>query len=110
LAYNGIFNFSEFPIKLIKKVGYVSVSISFLYFFYSLYRQLMYGDVPRGFMATIFIIIFFSGIQLFFMGIMGEYLLRIFFQVKGRPLFIVKDEIVDGQIVEPKNDKQHLNQ
>jgi polyisoprenyl-phosphate glycosyltransferase len=97
LAYNGIFNFSEFPIKLIKKIGYASVSISILYFFYSLYRQLMFGDVPRGFMATIFIIIFFSGIQLFFMGIMGEYLLRIFFQVKGRPLFIVKDEIVDGR-------------
>ena len=57
----------------------------------------MYGDVPRGFMATIFIIIFFSGIQLFFMGIMGEYLLRIFFQVKGRPLFIVKDEIEEGE-------------
>ena len=97
LAYNGIFNFSEFPIKLIKRVSYAAVSISILYFFYSLYRQLMYGDVPRGFMATIFIIIFFSGIQLFFMGIMGEYLLRIFFQVKGRPLFIVKDEIEDGK-------------
>jgi polyisoprenyl-phosphate glycosyltransferase len=97
LAYNGIFNFSEFPIKLIKKVGYASVLVSILYFLYSLYRQLVFGDVPRGFMATIFIIIFFSGIQLFFMGIMGEYLLRIFFQVKGRPLFIVKDEIVDGR-------------
>ncbi len=98
LAYNGIFNFSEFPIKLIKRVSYAAVGISILYFFYSLYRQLMFGDVPRGFMATIFIIIFFSGIQLFFMGIMGEYLLRIFFQVKGRPLFIVKEEIVDGVI------------
>lgn len=97
LAYNGIFNFSEFPIKLIKRVSYAAVSISLLYFFYSLYRQLIFGDVPRGFMATIFIIIFFSGIQLFFMGIMGEYLLRIFFQVKGRPLFIVKDEIEDGK-------------
>lgn len=98
LAYNGIFNFSEFPIKLIKRVSYVAVGISLLYFFYSLYRQLVYGDVPRGFMATIFIIIFFSGIQLFFMGIMGEYLLRIFFQVKGRPLFIVQSEIVDGKV------------
>lgn len=98
LAYNGIFNFSEFPIKLIKRVSYAAVGVSLLYFFYSLYRQLVYGDVPRGFMATIFIIIFFSGIQLFFMGIMGEYLLRIFFQVKGRPLFVVKSEIVEGEV------------
>jgi polyisoprenyl-phosphate glycosyltransferase len=99
LAYNGIFNFSEFPIKLIKRVGYTSVVVSMLYLFYSIYRKLVYNDVPQGFTATIFIIVFFSGIQLFFMGIIGEYLLRIFFQVKGRPLFIIKDEILESQFV-----------
>ena len=99
LAYNGIFNFSEFPIKLIKRVGYSAVLVSFIYLIYSIYRKLFFNDVPQGFTATIFIIVFFSGIQLFFMGIMGEYLLRIFFQVKGRPLFIVKDEIVERQFV-----------
>ena len=97
LAYNGIFNFSEFPIKVIKRIGYLAVGLSMLYVVYSLYRKLMYNDVPQGFMATIFIIVFFSGIQLFFMGIMGEYLLRIFFQVKGRPLFIIEKEIVEKQ-------------
>ena len=99
LAYNGIFNFSEFPIKLIKRVGYMAVAVSMVYLVYSIYRKLLYNDVPQGFTATIFIIVFFSGIQLFFMGIIGEYLLRIFFQVKGRPLFIIKDEILDGQFV-----------
>lgn len=99
LAYNGIFNFSEFPIKLIKRVGYIAVGVSMVYLFYSIYRKLVFNDVPQGFTATIFIIVFFSGIQLFFMGIMGEYLLRIFFQVKGRPLFIIKEEILDGQIL-----------
>jgi polyisoprenyl-phosphate glycosyltransferase len=100
LAYNGIFNFSEFPIKLIKRVGYISVGASMIYLIYSLYRKLVFNDVPQGFTATIFIIVFFSGIQLFFMGIMGEYLLRIFFQVKGRPLFIIKEEIRDGQFLD----------
>ena len=99
LAYNGIFNFSEFPIKLIKRVGYMAVGVSLIYLVYSLYRKLAFDDVPQGFTATIFIIIFFSGIQLFFMGIMGEYLLRIFFQMKGRPLFIIKEEILDGEFV-----------
>jgi dolichol-phosphate mannosyltransferase len=99
LAYNGIFNFSEFPIKLIKRVGYMAVGVSMIYLIYSLYRKLVFNDVPQGFTATIFIIVFFSGIQLFFMGIMGEYLLRIFFQVKGRPLFIIKEEILDGQFL-----------
>ena len=100
LAYNGIFNFSEFPIKIIKRIGYSAVGASFLYLIYSLWRKIMYNDVPPGFTATIFIIVFFSGLQLFFMGIMGEYLLRIFFQVKGRPLFIVRDKIVDGKFVD----------
>ena len=99
LAYNGIFNFSEFPIKLIKRVGYASICVSVLYLIYSIYRKWVFNDVPQGFTATIFIIVFFSGIQLFFMGIMGEYLLRIFFQVKGRPLFIIKDEILDGRFI-----------
>ena len=99
LAYNGIFNFSEFPIKLIKRVGYLAVGISMIYLLYSIYRKLIFDDVPQGFTATIFIIVFFSGIQLFFMGIMGEYFLRIFFQIKGRPLFIVKEEILDGKFV-----------
>ena len=98
LAYNGIFNFSEFPIKVIKRIGYSAVGLSMFYVVYSLYRKLMYNDVPQGFMATIFIIVFFSGIQLFFMGIMGEYLLRIFFQVKGRPLFIVEKEIIEQKL------------
>jgi polyisoprenyl-phosphate glycosyltransferase len=104
LAYNGIFNFSEFPIKLIKRIGYSAIFASFIYLLYSLYRKLMFDDVPQGFTATIFVIVFFSGIQLFFMGIMGEYLLRIFFQVKGRPLFIVEKEIVEGMKVVEKKD------
>jgi dolichol-phosphate mannosyltransferase len=105
LAYNGIFNFSEFPIKLIKRVGYVSILFSMIYAVYSIYRRLLYDDVPQGFTATIMIIIFFSGIQLFFMGIMGEYLLRIFFQVKGRPLFIVKEEIIQGEYLMMNDDR-----
>jgi polyisoprenyl-phosphate glycosyltransferase len=58
LAYNGIFNFSEFPIKLIKRVGYLSVMVSFLYFFYSLYRKIFFDDVPQGFTATLIAIVF----------------------------------------------------
>ena len=96
LAYNGIFNFSEFPVKLIKRIGYGSIGISLLYLCYSVWRKLMYDDVPQGFTSLLFVIIFFSGVQLFFLGILGEYVLRIFFQVKGRPLYIVKERIIDG--------------
>ncbi len=97
LAYNGIFNFSEFPIKVIRRIGYVAMAISMLYFFYTLYLKITGSEVPQGFTSLLFVIIFFNGIQLFFLGIIGEYLLRVFFQVKQRPLFIVKNEIVGSR-------------
>ncbi len=96
LAYNGVFNFSEFPIKLIKRIGYFSIGVSFLYVIYSVWRKVFYGDVPQGYTSLLFVIIFFSGVQLFFLGILGEYVLRIFFQVKGRPLFIIKQIIAQN--------------
>jgi len=54
---------------------------------------LIYGTVPAGFTSLIFFISIFNGIQLISIGLIGEYILRIFFQTKGRPLFIIKDRI-----------------
>ena len=93
LAYKGIFNFSDFPIQFITRLGFFSVFISLLYFGYNLYRKLFYDDIPQGFTATILAIILFSGVQLISLGVIGQYLLRIFKQVQNRPLFII-DKIV----------------
>jgi dolichol-phosphate mannosyltransferase len=60
-----------------------------IYFGYNLYRKIFYNDIPQGFTATILAIILFSGVQLISLGIIGEYVLRIYNQVKQRPLFIV---------------------
>lgn len=97
-AYIGIFNFSTFPVKIIKRIGYVSIIFSIVYAIYIIYKKLVYNNVADGFTTLIIVILFFSGIQMFFLGIVGEYLLNIFFQVKGRPLFIVKSQIRDGAI------------
>jgi len=56
--------------------------------------------VVEGFTGLMFTIILFSGVQLLSLGIIGEYVVRIFFQVKQRPLFIIKRKIVDKEIVE----------
>jgi len=95
LAYNGIFNFSEFPIKLITNLGLLSICISLLYFIQTIYKKLVYDNVPEGFAALLFAIILFGGVQLVSLGIIGEYVLRIFFQVKGRPLYVVKNKITN---------------
>ena len=95
LAYNGIFNFSEFPIKLITNMGFFAISVSLVYLVYNIIKKYVYHAVPEGFTALLFAIILFSGVQLFSLGIIGEYVLRIFFQVKGRPLYIVKKRIIN---------------
>ncbi len=100
LAYNGIFNFSEFPIKLITNLGVFSILVAVIYLIQTVIQKYMYNSVPQGFTTLLFAIILFSGVQLLSLGIIGEYVLRIFFQVKGRPLYIIKQKIVDTEVVD----------
>lgn len=93
LAYNGIFNFSEYPIKLVTRLGVITLIVAVLYLIQTLIKKYYYGDVPQGFTATLLVIILFSGVQLLALGLIGEYVLRIFFQSKGRPLYIVREVI-----------------
>ncbi len=100
LAYNGIFNFSEYPIKFIKRMGYLSVLLTLIYFSTVVVKKFIWGTVPVGFTSLLFMIILFSGLQLIALGLIGEYVLRIFFQVKNRPLFFIKDKISDRKFSE----------
>lgn len=101
LAYNGIFNFSEAPIKLVTNMGIGTFLIATLYLLTVLFKKFFIKDyVPEGFTATLFVIILFAGVQLIALGIIGEYVLRIFFQVKNRPLFLIKREIKNGEVIE----------
>ncbi len=101
IALNGIFNFSEIPVKFITNMGITTILISLAYFTYTIIKKFAFGvAVADGFTGLLFTIILFSGVQLVSLGIIGEYVLRIFFQVKGRPLFIIKNRIVDKEFTE----------
>jgi dolichol-phosphate mannosyltransferase len=106
LAFNGIFNFSDFPVRIISKLGLFTIVISLIYITYIIYRKLFYHDVPQGFTTIIAAIILFSGVQLLSLGLIGEYVLRIYNQVRNRPLFIVDKLIMNGTIKEG-NEKDH---
>ncbi|TKT91836.1 glycosyltransferase family 2 protein [Dyadobacter frigoris] len=99
LAYNGIFNFSEFPIKFMSRMGVLAILISLVYFIIVVIKKLFFVQVIEGFTALLFVIILFSGVQLLALGIIGEYVLRIFFQSKNRPLYIVKEEIINREYI-----------
>jgi dolichol-phosphate mannosyltransferase len=86
LAYNGIFNFSVFPIKMITRLGFVTTLLGLIYLVYTIIRKIYFNDVPQGFTSLLIAIILFSGVQLLSLGIIGEYVTRIFMQSKERPL------------------------
>lgn len=99
LAYSGIFNFSTFPVKFITKLGLMAFLVSILYLIYTLIEKIYYNNVPTGFTALIFAITMFSGVQLISLGIIGEYVLRIYQQSQNRPLFIIDKVICDKEII-----------
>lgn len=91
LAYDGIFNFSTAPVRLIRILGGVSMVGAGLYLLSVLLKKLIYGTVPEGFTALFAAIVLFSGTILFSLSVLGEYIIRIFFEVKGRPKYIVSE-------------------
>lgn len=93
LGLDGIFAFSIFPIRLAAMLGAVSVAATALYAFYALYVRFVLGRSPAGFTGLLLVITFTFGVLLFFIGIIGEYIGRIYEEVKGRPVYIV-DRVV----------------
>ena len=92
-AISGIVAFSTAPLHISTIVGSLSTVFSIIYFFVTLIRKLTYNINVDGFTQLALIITFFSGILLFTIGIIGEYISRIYQQVKNRPIYIA-DEIL----------------
>lgn len=90
LAYNGIFSFSNFPIQFLGRLGLYIIIASVLYTIWIVTKKLVWGDVPQGFTTIILVILFFGGVQLITIRILGEYVHRIYDETRKRPLFIVR--------------------
>lgn len=100
LALNGIYNFSEFPIKFVTSLGGFAIISSVIYLIFVVVKKMFFDQVIEGFTALLFVIILFGGIQLMAIGVLGEYILRIFFQSKSRPNFIIEKEICAGKYLD----------
>ena len=87
LASDGIFAFSIAPLRAAAALGAGAIGISFLFALYSV-RKIPDAS-PQGFTALILAIMFFSGLNLFFLGIIGEYVGRVYEETKGRPHYVV---------------------
>jgi glycosyltransferase involved in cell wall biosynthesis len=89
LATDGIFAFSIVPIRAAALLGAAAVGLSTLYLVYALYYRFILNKSPQGFTALIAAITFLSGVLLFFLGVIGEYVGRIYEETKGRPNYVV---------------------
>jgi glycosyltransferase involved in cell wall biosynthesis len=89
LAFDGIFAFSIVPLRVASMAGALAVALSTLFAVYSLYAKFVLNESTRGFTALVLIIAFLSGLQLLVLGVMGEYLGRVYEEVKGRPLYVI---------------------
>ena len=88
LASDGIFAFSIVPLRAAAALGAAAIGLSFLFALYSLYAKFWLHS-PQGFTALVVVMTFLSGINLFFLGIIGEYVGRIYEESKGRPHYVV---------------------
>jgi len=89
LATDGIFAFSIVPIRAAALLGAFVMFLSLLYVCFALYAKLFLHESPQGFTALLVAVTFLSGILLFFLGIIGEYVGRIYEETKARPQYVI---------------------
>lgn len=95
LAFDGIFSFTVAPLRFAAAVGALATLLTGAYGAYALFAELFLGQNPQGFTAIILAIIFMSGVNLFFLGVIGEYVGRIYQEAKARPLYVV-ERVIGG--------------
>ncbi len=92
-ALEGITSFSVVPLKIASYVGFATALVAFAYGIYFIVKTLIFGDPARGFPTLVTLVLFLGGLQLMALGIIGEYLARMFIEVKQRPLYLVASDL-----------------
>ena len=90
-AIEGITAFSTTPLILSSLIGLIFCLIAFIAIIFIIIKTLIYGDPTSGWPSLACIIVFVSGIQLFTIGIIGQYLSKTYLEVKNRPIYIIKE-------------------
>lgn len=90
-AIDGIINFSEVPLSIASWTGMGMTLIAFVMMLVVVIRRLLFGDPVAGWASTMCVIVFIGGIQLFCMGIMGQYIAKIYLETKHRPHYIIAE-------------------
>jgi len=90
-AIEGITSFSTIPLKVATYVGMLTALGAFLFGMFIVLQTVFYGNPVAGYPSLLVVVLFLGGIQLMALGVIGEYLGRMFDETKGRPLYLIKD-------------------
>lgn len=93
LWFNGFTAFSVKPLRIATAVGCFSAGAGFLYGFYTIVKRLVNPDVPMGFSAMMSAIVFFGGMVMVMLGLIGEYVGRIYISLNNSPQYVVREKI-----------------
>ncbi len=99
-AIDGIINFSEVPLRVASWLGFGFTVFSFIMLVFIVVRRLVFGDPVAGWASTVCVIIFIGGVQLFSVGLMGQYIAKIYAEVKHRPHFVIAESNIGGKDAE----------
>jgi glycosyltransferase involved in cell wall biosynthesis len=90
-AIDGIINFSQAPLNISSWFGIFMTLIACVFLIFIVVRRLVFGDPVAGWASTACIIVFIGGIQLFCIGVMGQYIAKTYMETKGRPHYIIAE-------------------
>lgn len=90
-GWDGILSFSTTPIKIAIYLGLICAALSFVYFILTLVQKIFFSIAVPGYATIVCLILLVGGLQLFFLGVIGEYIGRIYIQAKRRPNYLIKE-------------------
>lgn len=103
LAIEGVTSFSSAPLRLTTFIGFITAFMGIVYMAYIIFKKIVFGDPVAGYASMVSLLLFFSSIQLISLGIIGEYLGRIFDETKNRPLYFINEYNSETNIRENEN-------
>ena len=104
LASDGIFAFSIVPLRVVSIIGTTAIALSLFFMLYAIYAKFWLHS-PQGFTALVVVITFLSGVNLFFLGVIGEYVGRIYEEAKARPHYVVR-QVVGQRVPQRENARE----
>ena len=96
LWFNGFTAFSVKPLRIATAIGTISALVGFLYGIYTIVKKLLNPEVPLGFSSTMAAIVFFGGMIMIMLGLIGEYIGRIYISMNNSPQYVIRRQTGNG--------------